>query len=388
MPVVPTVKGRQIESRGVQTGGFQAVQQSNVGDALVQVGSQAIDVISQAKQQADVALSQDAGLTLNQAGEDLKNKLYSIQGKNALGKAREFTQQYDQQIQTLHDTLPNGIARQMFMQQAKQQRIQFDGNAARYEMGQINAFENDQYEATRKLQIQNEADAWDNPQTAIFANNERVTATARYGTARGWSDEQILSEIEKDNRTATELRAKNYAVANPLGWVNGEFSNPGGTSNGLDMKAVGIVESGGNHFSDDGKVIEGPVTKSGARAQGQYQLMPETGKELAQQMGVEYNPNDPEQHAQLANRYAGQLFKKYGSEVLAGAAYNWGQGNVDKLIAEVGDPRKGEIPQADFIKKLPAETQGWLARYNKNKTGMDPLTVYQIDNLANAQIEK
>ncbi len=44
MPVVPTVAGRQVESRGVQTGGFQAVDQPNAGDALLSAGSQALDV--------------------------------------------------------------------------------------------------------------------------------------------------------------------------------------------------------------------------------------------------------------------------------------------------------------------------------------------------------
>lgn len=35
MPTVPTVQGRQVESRGVQTGGFQTVAQPNISDALV-----------------------------------------------------------------------------------------------------------------------------------------------------------------------------------------------------------------------------------------------------------------------------------------------------------------------------------------------------------------
>ncbi len=116
--------------------------------------------------------------------------------------------------------------------------------------------------------------------------------------------------------------------------------------------------------------------------------MPDTGKELASKRGVEYNPDDPVQHAQLARDYAGQLSKKYQSETLAGAAYNWGMGNVDKLIAKVGDPRKGEISMADFVKQLPAETRGWLSRYNKNKTGLDPVAVNKIDNIAESQIRQ
>ncbi|EHA2156929.1 transglycosylase SLT domain-containing protein [Salmonella enterica] len=381
MPTVPTVTGRQVESRGFQSPGFQTFEQPNIGDALVDAGSKAIGVFGEAKQRANVALSQEASLKLSQAEEDLKIQLYSLKGQNAIGKGQEFTQQYDEQIQSLSASLPDDASRQMFMQQAQQQRIQFQGNVGRYEQGQVNEFESNQYDATRQLQIQKEADSWNNPQEAVLAKNIRTVATARYGASRGWSQEQILAAIEKDNLAATEMRAKNYAVDNPLGWMNGEFSAD--DTGGLDMRAVGIVESGGQHLNSDGSIIT-----SSAGAQGRFQLMPETGKELAAKRGIQYNPSDEEQHTMLASDYAQELSNKYGSELLAGAAYNWGQGNVDKLIEKVGDPRKGEISQADFIKQLPSETQGWISRYRKNKTGMDPVTVYQIDNLANAQIEK
>ncbi|EBS5434792.1 lytic transglycosylase [Salmonella enterica subsp. enterica serovar Binza] len=381
MPIVPTVQGRQVQSTGVQTGGFTTPQTQDAFGALSGVGEKYIGAVAEAKQRANVALSQEASLKLSQAEEDLKTQLYSLKGQNALGKGHEFTQQYDEQIQSLSASLPDDASRQMFMQQAQQQRIQFQGNVGRYEQGQVNEFESNQYDATRQLQIQKEADSWNNPHEAVLAKNIRTVATARYGASRGWSQEQILAAIEKDNLAATEMRAKNYAVDNPRGWMNGEFS--ANDTGGLDMRAVGIVESGGKHLDSDGSIIT-----SSAGAQGRFQLMPETGKELAARRGVQYNPADEEQHTMLASDYAKELSNKYGSELLAGAAYNWGQGNVDKLIEKVGDPRKGEISQADFIKQLPSETQGWISRYRKNKTGMDPVTVYQIDNLANAQIEK
>lgn len=381
MPIVPTVQGRQVQSTGVQTGGFTTPQTQDAFGALSGVGEKYIGAVAEAKQRANVALSQEASLKLSQAEEDLKTQLYSLKGQNAIGKGHEFTQQYDEQIQSLSASLPDDASRQMFIQQAQQQRIQFQGNVGRYEQGQVNEFESNQYDATRQLQIQKEADSWNNPHEAVLAKNIRTVATARYGASRGWSQEQILAAIEKDNLAATEMRAKNYAVDNPRGWMNGEFSAD--DTGGLDMRAVGIVESGGKHLDSDGSIIT-----SSAGAQGRFQLMPETGKELAARRGVQYNPADEEQHTMLASDYAKELSNKYGSELLAGAAYNWGQGNVDKLIEKVGDPRKGEISQADFIKQLPSETQGWISRYRKNKTGMDPVTVYQIDNLANAQIEK
>ncbi|BDI42311.1 lytic transglycosylase [Escherichia coli] len=390
MPVVPTVSGRQVESRGVQSAGLQTFSQPGIGDAFVRAGAEAIDVFGQAKQRANIALAQEASLNLSQISSDLLNNpetgLLNLKGKNAIGKGHEYTQQFDAQVEQLAMSLPDEQARNAFMQQAQQQRIQFTTQAGRHEIGQTNAYEDEQYQATRKLWIQNEADAWNDPQTATLARNSRMVAIARYGAARGWSQERILEEIESDDRRATEMRAKNYAAANPEGWLNGLFQK--NDSGGMDMRAIRLVESGDRHFNPDGSLLEGPITSSGERAQGKYQLMPGTGKELAAKRGVKYNPTDEQQHEMLASDYVNQLYGKYGSEILTGAAYNWGMGNVDKLIAKVGDPRKGEISEEEFIRNLPSETQGWLSRYRKNKTGMDPLTIYQIDNLANSQIEK
>lgn len=73
MPTVPTVTGRQVESRGFQSPGFQAFDQPNIGDAIVNAGGKAISVFGEAKQRANVALTQEATLKLNAVGSDLLN---------------------------------------------------------------------------------------------------------------------------------------------------------------------------------------------------------------------------------------------------------------------------------------------------------------------------
>ena len=52
MPTVPTVSGRQVESRGFQSPGFQAFEQPNVGDVISQVAPKAIDMFAQAKRRS------------------------------------------------------------------------------------------------------------------------------------------------------------------------------------------------------------------------------------------------------------------------------------------------------------------------------------------------
>ncbi|MDV0787662.1 transglycosylase SLT domain-containing protein, partial [Citrobacter amalonaticus] len=250
-----------------------------------------------------------------------------------------------------------------------------------FERAQTATAQQNQFETTVKTSVQQEANAYDDPQAAALARGARKHSIELYGQAQGWSAEQIAQVISSADLNAMEQRAQNYAVTNPQGWLNGDF--PIKDSGGMDMRAISIVESGGKHFKPDGSILT-----SSAGAQGKYQLMPDTGKELAAKRGVEYNPADEEQNALLASDYANQLYGKYGSETLAGAAYNWGMGNVDNLIDKVGDPRKGEISEAEFVSKLPAETRSWLSRYHKNKTGLDPVAVNKIDNMAESQIRE
>ncbi|MDV0787657.1 transglycosylase SLT domain-containing protein, partial [Citrobacter amalonaticus] len=250
-----------------------------------------------------------------------------------------------------------------------------------FERSQTEQAQRQQLDATVKSSVEQEAGAFDDPQAAALIRGARKHSIELYGQAQGWSAEQILQAVSQADQSAMEQRAQNYAVTNPQGWLNGDF--PIKDSGGMDMRAISIVESGGKHFKPDGSILT-----SRAGAQGKYQLMPDTGKELAAKRGVEYDPADEEQNALLASDYANQLYGKYGSETLAGAAYNWGMGNVDNLIDKVGDPRKGEISEAEFVSKLPAETRGWLLRYRKNKTGLDPVAVNKIDNIAESQIRE
>jgi hypothetical protein len=115
----------------------------------------------------------------------------------------------------------------------------------------------------------------------------------------------------------------------------------GGMANLYDD--VEYFESGGN---------QNAVSKAGAR--GVMQLMPGTMKDPG--FGV---PSMAELRAkglseEDANRLAGQkyldaMYRKYGDEATALAAYNWGPGNVDKWLKTGADP-----------KKLPAETKKYI----------------------------
>ncbi|MCK4501846.1 MAG: lytic transglycosylase domain-containing protein [Desulfuromonadales bacterium] len=85
-----------------------------------------------------------------------------------------------------------------------------------------------------------------------------------------------------------------------------------------------------------------PTAVSPAGAQGLMQLMPAT----AQELGVQ-DSFDPLQNLLGGSKYLKQLLEKYDGDLdSALAAYNWGQGNVD---------RHG-------LEKMPTETRDYLAK--------------------------
>ena len=92
-----------------------------------------------------------------------------------------------------------------------------------------------------------------------------------------------------------------------------------------------------------------PAAVSPVGAQGLMQLMPET----AQELGVQ-DSFDPLQNLLGGSKYLKQLLEKYDGDLdHALAAYNWGQGNVD---------RKG-------LAQMPEETRSYLARVKRNLAG-------------------
>ncbi|WP_130997546.1 hypothetical protein [Klebsiella variicola] len=230
MPVVPTVTGRQVESRSVQTGGFQAVAQPNISDALVNVGSQALDVFGQAKQRADVAMSQDASLQLTQTASDLmtnpQNGLLNLQGKNALGKGQEYTQLFDAKAQELAMQLPES-ARQGFLQQVQQQRIQFTSQAGRHEIGQLNAYEEGQFQATLTTGAKTAASMYGDNGSYVLANQQAFQQIESFGTAHGWSDEQIQAKKVEFKEKVADGALSQWSANNAIGFIqsNGELSD-------------------------------------------------------------------------------------------------------------------------------------------------------------------
>ena len=157
------------------------------------------------------------------------------------------------------------------------------------------------------------------------------------GAAAAWSDSPVIlgaasvgqglwdKAVDWWNGDATQYGqsvkrpSPSKAGAQLLGWMApmmGKLEAMYNLPSGL-LRSVAITESGGNQFA-----------VSGAGAQGMFQFMPGTARD----MGLLGNDVfDPIKSAEAAARYLSMLLQKNGGDLgKALASYNWGIGNVQK----------------------------------------------------------
>jgi soluble lytic murein transglycosylase len=134
-------------------------------------------------------------------------------------------------------------------------------------------------------------------------------------------------------------------------------------------------ESRGHQFDRHNQ----PLTSS-AGAIGDMQLLPKTAEAAARRAGIAWDPQrfrtDKAYNKQLGAAELSRLLEKFnGDQVLAAAAYNAGEGVMapggykdrqgrhhESWLKRFGDPRKGEISDADFAAQIPyKETRDYVA---------------------------
>ncbi|HAW4281775.1 TPA: lytic transglycosylase domain-containing protein [Escherichia coli] len=188
------------------------------------------------------------------------------------------------------------------------------------------------------------------------------------GAAAAWSDSPVIQgaasvgqglwdkAVDWWNGDATQYGqsvkrpSPSKAGAQLLGWMApmmGKLEAMYNLPSGL-LRSVAITESGGDQFA-----------VSGAGAQGMFQFMPSTARD----MGLHGNDVfDPIKSAEAAARYLSMLLQKNGGDLgKALASYNWGIGNVQKYGMAL-------MPQEtrQYIPKVLSNMPGAGATLNQN----------------------
>jgi membrane-bound lytic murein transglycosylase D len=103
-----------------------------------------------------------------------------------------------------------------------------------------------------------------------------------------------------------------------------------------------------------------PQAKSSAKATGMWQFMPGTGRHFELKQNVfRDDRRDVVASTRAALDYLGQLYSTFGDWRLALAAYNWGEGNVQRAIAV---NRRAGRPTDYLSLRLPNETRSYVPK--------------------------
>ncbi|MCM8731328.1 lytic transglycosylase domain-containing protein [Hephaestia sp. GCM10023244] len=225
---------------------------------------------------------------------------------------------------------------------------------------------------------------------AAFYNREVVRAAQFLGQAGDHDDQTaFVRQIAADAATLTDHRLTDElsrTLARPdLAVMVGRNMLADGSN---DYNAVGYpsVKLPGAHQDDftmihaiarqESQFDRAAVSHAGAR--GLMQLMPGTAREVANRIGLDYQPSsltvDTDYNIQLGSTYFKRMYANYGSYPLAVAAYNAGPGNVNKWLAANGDPRTGAVDMIAWIEAIPfTETRNYVQRVLENAVVYDLL---------------
>ncbi len=103
-----------------------------------------------------------------------------------------------------------------------------------------------------------------------------------------------------------------------------------------------------------------PQAISGARAAGMWQFMAATGKDFSLKQNIfRDDRRDVLQSTRAALDYLQKLYGMFGDWHLALAAYNWGEGSVQRAIAK---NQKAGLPTDYLSLKMPSETQYYVPK--------------------------
>jgi soluble lytic murein transglycosylase len=111
-----------------------------------------------------------------------------------------------------------------------------------------------------------------------------------------------------------------------------------------------------------------PQARSHAGARGLMQVMPDTGKLVAKELGVAFATSmltdDPAFNAKMGSAYLAGLVEEFGPSIaLVASGYNAGPGRPRRWMTEFGDPRRKDVDVVDWVETIPfSETRTYVMR--------------------------
>lgn len=382
---VPSLDGPQVRSAPLGAPQVRTVGPDQSGFQLQQTATRAASALAQqSMEQANTAALLKAEQELSQSKLDMmfsEGGVYSKKGQQALDITNQTLPQFDKAYEQISNSLTNQAQRDQFARIYQHQRGQMDSELNRYEFGERNVYY-DQVDAANIETSVNGAMAYaSDPKQVQYYTNKGDYVIAQQGQRKGLPPQAIELELQKfrsgvtsgvinklattDPIRAQEYYAANYAQLTPD--AQAKMQKLLGTSVRKQMAAHIAQSVYTDGTPGDNSLIPyiiqqesggDPTAVSPKGAQGLMQLMPDTAKEMAQELGVPYDEarlkRDPNYNMALGTRYLNKMLGRYSNnKALALAAYNAGPGAVDEWLKTNGDPRTGEVSTEDWVQKIP-----------------------------------
>ena len=402
----PTPTPRIVNPLGVQEATVAGKQISAMGDAAGRTSGQAFDLALKAQQEANTLRAEDAAnqwletannLTENKDGTGWRDQkgLAAFQRPDGKSLADEFSEKLDRRAAEVSGALANDEQRRLFASRVDQTRTQLRGQIGAHEGNEFNTYTVSVRETSISQAMKSVALNYTNPEL-VAQGVDTIRASARdlarlAGKPAEWAEAQAKEAVSKahgaalgamfakQDFTAAEAYLKLYKdqmepeqlttaslqitaqgeARVALDAVNGTEGeawrdvNPGSMDSLLSL--TGAAESRNRDFNTDGSPV---VSPAGARYR--MQVMPATARDPG--FGIRPAADDsPAEYNRVGRELLGKLIGKYDGDVRkALAAYNWGSGNVDKIVAQAA--KDG----VDWFSKLPTgrRTRGQYSPFN------------------------
>jgi len=412
MPRVPDWQPPQTRSGVLPHQGLHAPQAAlanpeAVGKMLIKGGRVLNAVVDRLQEEADQPILLDAA---NKLAADTQRLTYDAdegylpqRGEAALRRDSgrsledEWLSKYDGKAAAIEESLKLERQKQRFRELSQQNRARFQQGLIKHIGAQAQVFKQDALQGAVTLETENSALHFDDP-AALAQSRDKIAistyelsrmqglpasatewqlrqnlsaahgaAFSRLAESGDWAGaERFLAAVQDDLTeqakgqmrglldTAAQKQLGERFAAQLLQGVDSPDAPPG--ADRLTLAQIGVESSG---------QVDALSPKG---ALGLMQLLPETAKEVAAQLGVPFDEKrlteDATYNVQLGTAYRENMQQRYGGNLtLALAAYNAGPGKVDEWLKTYGDPRSGKISEQEWLQKIPyAETRDYIAK--------------------------
>jgi len=408
MPRAPTYDSAQVSSTitpfvpqndaGVaQLANATSGPGQEIGKSLMHAGDLATNIAIDMQDQANQVQLNDAANKARRAELDLtfntESGFRGIKGEAATkrpdGKALpdEYAEKFQTTLGTIAEGLGNDAQRRAFSMQSNDMLTRFKGEVESHMLTEFRSHALSVQDGTIKIGVDTAKLNWENPLKIAPAINSVKGAVVEAGRLNGEAASETMAKlkvatssvhmgvIESALQNSNPEYALDYIDKNKDGMTADDLLRARGVVNKdayervADGTATQVIrdvrakftptdssrvvaitrqsESGGNRDAV-GRYIPGQGT-----AKGDMQVMDATAAKPGH--GIKpADPNNPADRSRVGEQLIGALVTKYAGDVSkAWAAYNWGEGNVDKAIKTEG---------ANWLAGAPKETQNYVAK--------------------------